>query len=229
MILRVLTYNVLSLRRGVDRVAAVIAQCDPDVVCVQEAPRFLSGRRRCRDLADRAGLRLVTGGRAAGANLLLARPGLVVGDAYSVRLPWHPPRHRRGLAVGSFLVDGVEVVVAATHLSLDAAERLDQARRAIAVLARHPERPAILAGDVNEDPPDAAWTVLATVFADAYATAPDGDGLTSTAEDPRRRIDGVFVDRRLRVVSCGVPAVAGLREASDHLPVLARIDPGTVG
>lgn len=226
MILRVLTYNVLSLRRGADRVAAVIRACEPDVVCVQEAPRFVSWRRQCADLADRAGLRVVTGGRPAGANLLLARPGLAVVDAFSAKLPWHPPKHRRGVAAGTFDCDGVEVTVAATHLSLDPAERLDQARRIVALLDG---RTVVLAGDVNEDPPDPAWTVLATAYADAYVAAPEGGGLTSTAEAPRRRIDGVFVDRRLRVAGCGVPDVRGLREASDHLPVLARIDTRTVG
>ncbi len=221
--LRVLSYNVLSLRRGRSLVADVIKACDPDVVCVQEAPRFLFWRRRCRALAAAAGLEVVTGGRPAGANLLLVRPGLTVVARRSVKLPWRPPLHRRGLAMGLFRVDGREVVVAATHLSLDPAERLEQASLALRHL-RGARRPAILAGDVNEDPPDPAWRLLATALQDAYATAPDGDGLTSTADNPRRRIDGVFVDRRLRVVSCGVPDVPGIKAASDHRPVLAVVE-----
>jgi endonuclease/exonuclease/phosphatase family metal-dependent hydrolase len=224
--LRVLSYNVLSLRRGTDRVAAVIRACDPDVVCVQEAPRFLFWRRRCHAFAAAAGLTVVTGGRPAGANLLLARPGLDVTSARSVRLPWHPPRHRRGVAAGVFRVGGTDVAVASTHLSLDPAERLQQAHAVLRTVAAF-DAPVVLAGDVNEDPPDPAWRVLATALADAYATAPRGDGLTSTAEAPRRRIDGVFVDRRLRVAGCGVPEVTGLAEASDHRPVLAEIE--TVG
>lgn len=220
--LRVLSYNVLSLRRGTDKVAAVIRACDPDVVCVQEAPRFLFWRRRCRALADAAGLKVVTGGRPAGAVLLLARPGLRVVATRDVKLPWHPPLHRRGIAIGVFDVGGTQVTVASTHLSLDDSERLAQAGLVVAHLAEL-DRPAVLAGDVNEDPDDAAWRVLATSFADAYVTAPLGDGLTSTAAHPRRRLDAVFVDRRLGVVSCGVPEVAGLAGASDHRPVLAVV------
>lgn len=220
--LRVLSYNVLSLRRGTAKVAAVIRACDPDVVCVQEAPRFLFGRRKCRALAAAAGLRVVTGGRPAGAVLLLARPGLPVVATWDVKLPWRPPLHRRGIAMGVFDVGGTQVTVASTHLSLDDAERLAQADLVLAHLAEL-DRPAVLAGDVNEDPHDAAWRVLASAMADAYVTAPLGDGLTSTAENPRRRIDAVFVDRRLGVVSCGVPAVEGLAEASDHRPVLAVV------
>ncbi len=218
--LRVLSYNVLSLRLGLDRVAAVVRACDADVVCVQEAPRFLFWRRRCRALAAACGLRVVTGGRPAGANLLLAKPSLDVVARRSVKLPWHPPRHRRGIALGTFDVAGTELVVASTHLSLDPGERLAQARQVLRVVTSYGV-PAVVAGDLNDDPGDPAWSVLADALTDAYAAAPAGDGNTSTARNPRRRIDGVFADPRLRVVRCGVPDVPGLAEASDHRPVLA--------
>jgi len=219
---KVLSYNVLSLRRGVDKVANVIRACDADVVCVQEAPRFLFWRRKCRALATRSGLKVVTGGRPAGAVLLLAKPDLTVTRTRNVKLPWHPPLHRRGLAVGTFRIGGTEVTVASTHLSLDDAERRQQVDLVLAHL-RQMGTPVILAGDVNETPDDAAWQVLATALQDAYPAAPAGNGLTSTAEEPRRRLDAIFVDRALRVESCGVPAVGGLAEASDHLPVLATV------
>ena len=221
--LRVLSYNVLSLRLGTDRVARVIRACDADVVCVQEAPRFLGWRRKCRALADAAGLRLVAGGRPAGAVLVLARPSLGVVATRSLKLPWHPPLHRRGLAVAVLDAGGREVVVASTHLSLDDAERAAQVDLVLGHLAAY-DAPVVLAGDVNETPDDPSWRVLAAALQDGYAVAPVGDGLTMSAATPRRRIDGVFVDRRLRVVSCGVPRVAGLAEASDHRPVLAAVE-----
>jgi endonuclease/exonuclease/phosphatase family metal-dependent hydrolase len=220
--LRVLSYNVLSLRRGTDLVAAVIRACEPDVVCVQEAPRFWAWRAQCARLALDSGLRIVTGGRPAAANLLLARRDLRVVEARSFKLRWRPPLHRRGVALGAFDVGGTPLVVASTHLSLEPHERLRQAR-AVTEIVRRYAAPAVLAGDVNEDPEDPAFGHLATELADAYAAAPDGDGLTSTAEHPRRRIDAVFVDRRLEVVRCGVPDVPGLAAASDHRPVLAVV------
>ena len=223
--LRVLSYNVLSLRLGTDRVAAVIRACDPDVVCVQEAPRFLGWRRKCRALADAAGLRLVAGGRPAGAVLVLARPSLRVVGTRNVKLPWHPPLHRRGLAIALLDAGGREVAVASTHLSLDDAERAEQVSLVLGHLAAY-DAPVILAGDVNETPDDPSWVALAAALQDGYAVAPVGDGLTMSAATPRKRIDGVFVDRRLRVVSCGVPHVAGLAEASDHRPVLATVELG---
>ncbi|HEV2888969.1 MAG TPA: endonuclease/exonuclease/phosphatase family protein [Frankiaceae bacterium] len=221
--LRVLSYNVLSLRLGLDRVAAVVRACEPDVVCVQEAPRFWAWRAKCARLALECGLRVVTGGRPAAANLLLARRDLRVVEGRSVRLRWRPPLHRRGVAIGVLDVGGGPFVVASTHLSLDDGERLAQARQVAAIVTRY-GAPAVLAGDVNEDPDGPAFGHLAGTFADAYAAAPDGDGLTSTARHPRRRIDAVFVDRRLRVVRCGVPAVAGVEDASDHRPLLAVVE-----
>lgn len=221
--LRVLSYNVLSLRLGLERVAAVVRACEPDVVCVQEAPRFWAWRAHCARLALESGLRVVTGGRPAAANLLLARRDLPVVEGRSVRLRWHPPLHRRGVAIGVFEVGGAPLVVASTHLSLDDGERLAQARQIAGLVTRY-AAPAVLAGDVNEDPDDAAFRHLAETFTDAYAAAPDGDGLTSTARNPRRRIDAVFVDRRLRVVRCGVPDVPGIEDASDHRPLLAVVE-----
>ena len=220
--MRVLTYNVLSLRRGAEKVAAVIRACDPDVVCVQEAPRFLFWRRSCRAFAAKSGMRIVTGGRPAGAVLLLAKPGIEVVASKNVKLPWHPPLHRRGLAIGVIRVGGTEVAVASTHLSLNDAERRQQVDLALAHVTAF-GHPVVLAGDVNEDPDDEGWQVLATALDDAFTVAPVGNGLTSTAENPRRRLDAIFVDHRLRVESCGVPDVPGLVEASDHLPVLATI------
>jgi endonuclease/exonuclease/phosphatase family metal-dependent hydrolase len=225
--LRVLSYNVLSLRRGLDGVAAVIRAAEPDVVCVQEAPRFWRSRRRCRALAAASGLVVVTGGRPAGAVLLLARGDLRVVERRSVKLPWHPPKHRRGVALGVFDVGGTEVVVGSTHLSLFEPERVQQAR-AILALATGSARPAVLAGDVNEDPDGPAFTLLSTALRDAYAVAPAGDGLTSTAEEPRRRIDAVFVDPRLRVLRAEALDIPGVTSASDHRPVLAVLDVPTV-
>jgi endonuclease/exonuclease/phosphatase family metal-dependent hydrolase len=225
--LRVLSYNVLSLRLGLDRVAAVIRAAEPDVVCVQEAPRFFRSSQRCRALAAASGLVVVTGGRPAGAVLLLARNDLRVVDRRSVKLPWHPPKHRRGVALGVFDAGGTEVVVASTHLSLFEPERVEQARAVLALL-RASGRPAVLAGDVNEDPDGPAFSLLAEAMRDAFTVAPVGDGRTSTAAEPRRRIDAVFVDPQLRVLRAEALDIPGVAAASDHRPVLAVIAVPTV-
>ncbi len=64
--LRLLTYNVRSMRDDRAAVARVIRSAEPDVVCVQEAPRFLRWRSTCAALARTSGLVVVGGGRPAG-------------------------------------------------------------------------------------------------------------------------------------------------------------------
>ena len=221
--IRVLTYNVRSLRDSVADVVTVIQRCEPDVVCIQEAPRFLCWRRKARRLAARAGLAVVTGGRPAGAMLLLARPDVRVLDRRDLRLTKTPRLHQRGLAVGVLEIGGTRVTVASMHLGLRAGERRRHVKEIFELLDGD-EAPLVLAGDVNEDPGDPAWNLLEARLQDAYAVAGEGPPETVTAVRPYRRIDGVFVDPRLRVRSCRVVDLPEVRTASDHRPVLAVVE-----
>ena len=56
-LVRVMSYNIRSLRDDSAAVVRVIRAADPDVVCVQEAPRFLFWRRKCARLARDVGMR----------------------------------------------------------------------------------------------------------------------------------------------------------------------------
>lgn len=220
--LRVLSYNVRSLRDDRRAVARVIRACTPDVVCVQEAPRFLFWRRQCRALAAASGLVMVTGGRPAAAMAVLARPDLPVADVDDVRLTKVPRLHQRGLAIAVLEAFGGRVTVVSMHLDLDGQQRRRHAGEVLDRLSVYPD-PLVVAGDVNEEPGGPAWSVLTDRLQDAYAVAPAGDGETIPAARPDRRIDGIFVDRRLRVLSCGVPDLPELARASDHRPVLAVV------
>jgi len=218
--LRVLAYNVRSLRDDARAVAEVIKFCRPDVVCIQEAPRLFRWRAKCAALARESGLVVVTGGRPAGAMLLLAALRVRVETSRDLLLSKTPGQHQRGLAVAVVAVPGLRVTVAAMHLGLDAAERRRHVDEVLAELARF-DAPVILAGDVNEEPTEPAWRVLADRCQDGFAVAPAGGGPTFPAGAPSRRIDGIFVDPRLEVLSCAVPDVAGVEGASDHRPILA--------
>lgn len=222
---RVLSYNVRSLRDDRRAVARVIAACTPDVVCIQEAPRFLLWRHRCRALARASGLVVVTGGRPAAAMLLLARPGLPVLDRRDLKLSKAPRLHQRGVAVAVLDTGIGRVTVASMHLDLDAAERRRHATEVLAALDGFPD-PLVLAGDVNEEPGDPAWQILTGRLQDAYAAAPVSPPGTFPAPKPARRIDGIFLDPRLRVLSCGVPDHPDLARASDHRPVLVVVAGG---
>lgn len=198
--MRLVTYNVYSLRRGLPAVAAVLREVDPDVACLQEVPRFLFWRRTAARLAVEAGLEVVTGGRPAAATMVLARPGTRVTATYDVKLPWHPPRHRRGCAVA---VLG-DLAVASTHLGLDARERAEHA----VLLRKHLDGlgvPWILGGDFNDGPGG-------PLAEDRRACFP---GPTYGS----RGIDGFYADPAV-AIDCHVPAVP---DASDHRPVVATV------
>lgn len=212
--MRVVSWNVRSLRDSASGVAAVLRDLAPDVVLVQEAPRLLLWRTACRRLARRAGLQLVTGGRPAAGNLLLVAPRVAVLQARSLRLPRRPGLHRRGAVLARLALGGREVTVLGTHLDLEPAARLDSARRLRAVVPD--EAPLVVGADVNEQAGEPAWDALAAGLVDAGREL----GATFPARAPRRRLDAVLVDPRLAVTSARLPASGPV---SDHLPVLVDL------
>ncbi|MEO6711836.1 MAG: endonuclease/exonuclease/phosphatase family protein [Mycobacteriales bacterium] len=220
--LRVMSYNVQSLRMSVDALVDVIIDCRPDVVCLQEAPRFLMWRRRLNAFAGLCGLQIAAGHRRAGAVAVLVGPRVTVLDAAETRLRWRIGRHRRGVATVLLEFDGQRLAVSSVHMSLYADERVAHLTAVIAAAERHGGA-VVIAGDINEQPGGATWHRFAGRYQDAYAVAPDGEELTFSATQPRRRIDAVFVDHALAVLGCGVPAHPRIPEASDHRPVLGRI------
>jgi endonuclease/exonuclease/phosphatase family metal-dependent hydrolase len=222
--IRLLSYNVRSLRDDAAAVAQVIRACAPDVACIQEAPRLLGWRSRCAGLARRSGLLVVTGGRTAAGNLILAHQRTQVREAATARFPWMLGKHQRGMAMAVLDIGSARLGVASVHMSLYADERARHLPLALERLSQLAAPHLVLAGDINERPGDKVWKGLAHAYRDAYAIAPHGGEFTSTSRVPIQRIDGVFVSGRIEVVGCGVPDLPGLPDlakASDHLPVLA--------
>jgi endonuclease/exonuclease/phosphatase family metal-dependent hydrolase len=202
-------------------VAATLRGLAPDLVCVQEAPRFLFSPSKCAALAEAAGLSVLSGGRSAAGNLLLGGSGVRVTSRSRFRLPRTGRRHRRAVALAEVEVAGERLVLAGTHLSIDPAERLEQARY---LVARLPQTSLVLGADVNDVPGSPVWTVLTGRLRDGYAAAPRGDDLTFPARAPNRRLDAVFVSPGITVTGCGVPpGLVDPAAATDHLPVVADL------
>lgn len=235
---RVLSYNIRSMRDDTAALVRVIRGCRPHVVCVQEAPRLLCWRCKRRTLARRCAMTEAAGRRPAGLAVLAGPDVRVLHREYHLLsrrcrpLSRRPLLHRRGLAVAVLDIDGARLVAASTHLDLDPAARYDHAGEVLALLDRVRRRfsaPVVLGGDVNEGPGRPAWDLLADRMPDAYAAAPTGMEHTFPARAPRHRIDGIFADPEVEVLGCGVPdddaLVADYVAASDHRPVLARLRP----
>jgi len=222
--LRLLTYNVRSMRDDRAALARVIRSAQADVVLVQESPRFARWRSLCAELARTSNMVVVSGGRPAGSNLVMSTLGVDVVATHDVLFSKRPRLHQRGAAIAQLTYRGSSFAVAGVHLSLDAAERAIHLGELDAALARlvPAEVPVIVAGDINDVPGSPVWSTLAVSRADVFATA--AHPLTAPAKAPAKTIDGIFVDHRITVAGARVLNPPDTLVASDHLPVLAELD-----
>jgi endonuclease/exonuclease/phosphatase family metal-dependent hydrolase len=223
--LRLLTYNVRSLRDDAAAVARVIRAADPHVVCIQEAPRLWRWRSACAALARRSGLVIVTGGATAAGNLIMCTLGVEVEAARDELFSRDRGLHQRGAALARLRWHDIGFAVAGTHLDLAPAPRLRHVGELEGVIASFagPDRPVVIAGDINDLPGSPSWLALGTGRSDAFAAAGDGAGATYSASRPERRIDAVFVGAGLTPVTARVLDGPDVEVASDHCPVLVEL------
>jgi len=231
--LTVATYNVhkcvgLDMRRDPARIARVIAEIAPDVIALQEADRRFGDRAGLLDLPalrDEAGLEAVPLGRSGPShgwhgNVVLTR-NMTIEDVRPLRLPGLEPR-------GAMMIDmgrgPLRLRVVAAHLGLLRASRLVQTRVLLAALAEaralRDDRPAVLMGDLNE------WRLRhnsSLHLLAAQKRAPANLVRSFPAHMPVLALDRIMVspDAELRDFRAHDSALA--RQASDHLPVTARL------
>ncbi|MFE1443124.1 endonuclease/exonuclease/phosphatase family protein [Streptomyces sp. NPDC058739] len=228
-VVRVLSYNVRSLRDDTDALARVVRACAPDLVLVQEAPRFFRWRKKLARVARAADLVILSGGATAAGPALLCGLRATVERTEDVLLPLTPGRHRRGLATAVVRFGGARLGVISCHLSLDRAEREEQGGMLLDRLAALGTDHAVAGGDLNERPTGPTFRRLAAELQDCRAVAPWGAEHTWVRDAPHRRIDAVFATKGVEVLGCGVPlgepgiSEDDLRAATDHLPVLAAL------
>jgi endonuclease/exonuclease/phosphatase family metal-dependent hydrolase len=215
-----MSYNVRSLRDDVDAVARVVRRCAPDVLLVQEAPRFLRWRSKRAALARECGMVVATTDRPGGLCILTSLRVDLKSTRFTL-LPKQKGRHQRAMAAAVVSLGGVAWRVITTHLSTDPGERQLHLPAIHSALAVDAETPLVMGGDFNEEPNGSVFGELTTTYHDCFAVAGSGDGNTSPAIEPRRRIDAILVDRSLTVVSCEAVGDEGVDIASDHRPVLA--------
>ncbi|MGW1492901.1 endonuclease/exonuclease/phosphatase family protein [Streptomyces sp. NPDC002402] len=228
-VIRVLSYNIRSMRDDEDALARVIRACRPDLVFVQEAPRFFRWRKHAARLAAKSELVVLTGGATATGPLLLCSLRATVERTQDVLLPLTPGLHRRGFATAVVRIGGARIGLLSCHLSLWSDERYAQAGMLLDRLSAMDVPYTIAAGDINERPTGRSFSRLAESLQDCWAVAPWGGEYTSTPDDPHQRIDAIFAAQGVEVLGCGVPlglpgiTEADLRAATDHLPVLAAL------
>ncbi|NDZ80581.1 endonuclease [Streptomyces sp. SID10853] len=225
-VIRVLSYNIRSMRDDRAALARVIRACDPDLLLIQEAPRFFRWRKAAARLAVDTGLVTLGGGATAAGPLLLCSLRATVERTEDILLPRTPGLHQRGFATAVVRIGGARLGVLSCHLSLQPGERHAQAGLLLDRLGALDVPHAVVAGDLNDRPDGRSFRRLAAELQDCRAVKPWGGEHTYPAADPDRRIDAVFATPEVEVLGCGVPQdipQADLRAASDHLPVLAAL------
>lgn len=217
--LRVVSYNVHSLKDDLDALTAVVRELNPDVLVIQEAPRRFRWRTKCARLAHDFGMIYAVGGLPSLGNLILTHLRVRVHDGWCVQFPLTPGRHMRGAAFARCSVDRIPFIVVGSHLSTDAGERPAQATTLKKAMS-DVDAPVVFGADLNENSGGSAWRTLADGLVD---TAGRTDRPTFSCADPRERIDAVFVDPRIAVRRYDVIDTEQARRASDHFPVLAEL------
>lgn len=239
--LRVMTFNIQSGARGLERVAHVIRAAVPDVVALQEVD---VGSTRARGLDQADELSRLTGLKYRAhfrtTDLFGGAYGIAVLSRFPLealaQYPLPGPRgaEPRTVAHAVVEVDGREVSIYLTHLirrPFNSDARVRQSAYVARLMAQD-SRPKVLMGDLN-DGPDARSTRLLRRALHDVAAATGGTGGTYPLPLflPTLRIDYVLAcdaftsvaSRVLRVdVSDHYPVVADLRLKPEAAPVVAE-------
>jgi endonuclease/exonuclease/phosphatase family metal-dependent hydrolase len=233
-----MTYNVhrcvgVDGRLDVGRVAAVIAQCRPDIVALQELdvcrPRT-GGVDQAHAIANRLGMAfhfhaaLQVQEERYGDAILTTAPLTLIKAAALPGSPAIRALEPRGALWLELEIDGRRLQVLNTHLGLVPHEQRAQARALagpdwIGHAARRD--PLILLGDFNATTRAATYRTLAGVLGDArQAAGTPRASPTFPSRFPMLAIDHVFVSAGIVVTHVEAFAAPLARAASDHLPLV---------
>lgn len=219
--LRLLAYNVHGLRAGARKVARAIAEEWPDVILMNECG-FLGIRlrrfARVLGMESTSGLRLFR----PVTNAVLVRPPWRIIDRQNLEFARRKRLQRRGVVTARIGHAGFRLTAASAHLGLSDPERVRHAEELTNFLAGLPG-PLVLGGDLNEGPerPAARW--ISERLWDVFGSAGEGTGHTFPSQNPRARIDYLFLSEGITVDRVWVGDDAAKIGASDHRPVFADV------
>lgn len=228
------SYNVhkgvgTDMRRDPARIVEVIHEIGGDIVALQEVDRRFGDRKGVLDLdylAETTGMSpVLLDGRLGKlshgwhGNLLLFRDA-VVEEARAITLPGLEPR---GAIVADLKVAGRPLRVIAAHLGLLHQSRLMQARRLVEEVEGGDGRPTLVMGDLNE------WRL-----GSSCSLMPLRKGLRAVkrssltvpsfpARMPVLPLDRIITCNRAELTAIEPHVSALARQASDHLPIKARL------
>lgn len=213
-------------RRRPERTIEVLNELGADVIALQEADRRFGERVSALPLhmldehSDYKPVPLggCVGGLGWHGNAILIRKSAEVLGCDRLHLPSLEPR---GAVMAEVQVNGTALRVVGMHLDLSGLWRRRQAHAVLACLAaREHALPAVLMGDLNE------WTRQGGCLRDfgAHLTFAD-TGRSFHSRRPVAQLDRIMVNGRLEIIESGTHRTPVSRQASDHLPIWARLRP----
>lgn len=228
MEIKVASYNIHKAvgsdrRRSPERIMAVLAQIDADIVVLQEADRRFGARQSVLPpslIGSHSPYRhVIFTTRAASlgwhGNAVLVSRRAAICTATTISLPSLEPR---GSVAVELELDGRRLRIIGMHLDLTGLRRREQAQMIVAHVKDSPALPTVIMGDTNEWRRDGGCLA---VFHAAFSSAPTGPSFP--AARPIMRFDRILVDSSFDVVASGSHRTKLTREASDHLPVWAQL------
>lgn len=239
---RLLTYNVhrcvgMDRRLDVARVAAVIAEHEPDVVCLQELDvgRARTGHvDQARSIADSLAMTfhfhaaMKVEAEQYGDAILTLRPERLVKSGALPTIRGVPGLEPRGALWAEIDFDGVAVNVINTHLGLVPRE---QRLQAAALLGEgwlgdpRCKGPTLLTGDFNATSITRPYQALTRRLSDCQRTLGLKPSVkTFPSSFPAIRIDHCFTSPEIVVTKVTAPFSPLARMASDHLPLVVDFE-----
>lgn len=246
MLFRILTYNIRKGGSGREQqLAAVVRACAPDLVVLQEATR----PEVVKQVAADAGMAQWEA-RSGDSLGFMSRQPVQSFDWHKPRISRHAFLEIQ-LAGSEVRVFGVHL--SAVHAAWTESRRTMELRALLRSIAQHQHGFHLLTGDFNTLAPGelldlrklphrlralvwlsggkVRWRTIQIIldggYIDAYrqqhAAVP---GFTFPTWDPHARLDYFFTPLKHveRVQSCEIIDVAGVRDASDHLPLMAVVN-----
>jgi endonuclease/exonuclease/phosphatase family metal-dependent hydrolase len=232
-------------RHDLVRVARLLDDADPDLICLQEVDRHFAERSEFVDqallLAEALDRELTwspsidkapTGGRVERrqyGNALLSRLPVLSSRVHRLPGGGEPRSALRTLLE----LDGGTLWVTATHLTTRSPDERAAQVATLAGLHTDSMEAGVMVGDFNARPEAPELSALRDGFGDAWELARERDdqagwrfwqqdeGRTHPAGSPHRRIDQVWVSTGVEVASARVVDGEG---ASDHLPLVVDLE-----
>ena len=239
---RLMTYNVhrcvgVDRRLDVDRISAVIAEHEPDIVCLQELDvgrARTGGFDQAHEIAERLEMSfhfhpaMRVEEELYGDAILTHLPERLIRAGALPTMRGVPGLEPRGVLWTAIQVDGRRLNVFNTHLGLVPREQRRQAAMLVGPeWLGHPDcgDPCILAGDFNAAPLTAPYRHVARRLRDAQKYPGLGRTVpTFPSGFPMLRIDHVFISPGIRVTGVSAPFSPLARMASDHLPLIVDFE-----